>query len=125
MEELLYEILYAYDLVLMADSMEELQVKFDKWKDAIEKKGMRVNMGKTKKMVSGEEGERVVSRVDPCGVCDKRVKDNSVMCLECRKWVHKRCSAVKGSLKKVEGVFRCRVCVQSRVVSDAAVSIDD
>ena len=31
-------------------------------------------MGKTKVMVSGEGGERVVSKLDPCGVCDKRVK---------------------------------------------------
>ena len=30
MEALLYEILYADDLVLMADSMEELQIKFDR-----------------------------------------------------------------------------------------------
>jgi hypothetical protein len=125
MEGLLYEILYADDLVLMADSMEELQVKFDKWKDAIEKKGMKVNMGKTKVMVSGEEGERVVSRVDPCSVCDKRVKANSVLCVECRKWVHKRCSGVVGSLKKVEGVYRCRVCVQGRVVADVAENMGD
>ena len=26
--------------------------------------------------------------------------------------MHKRCSGVKGSLKKVEGVFRCKMCVQ-------------
>jgi hypothetical protein len=30
MEGLLFEILYADDLVLMADSMEELQLKFDR-----------------------------------------------------------------------------------------------
>ena len=73
---------------------------------------MKVNMGKTKVMVSGEGGERVVSKVDPCGVCDKRVGGHSVLCVGCSKWVHKRCSGVKGSLKKVEGVFRCKICVQ-------------
>jgi hypothetical protein len=89
-EGLLYEILYADDLLLMADSMEELQVKFDKWKDAIEKKGMKVNMGKTKVMVSGDEGERVVSLVDPCGVCDKRMKAKAVLCVECQSWDGRR-----------------------------------
>ena len=57
MEGLLFEILYADDLVLMADSMEELQLKFDRWKSVIEKKGLKVNIGKTKVMVSGEGGE--------------------------------------------------------------------
>ena len=41
---MLFEILYAEDLILMADSMEELLVKFDEWKDAIERKGMKVKM---------------------------------------------------------------------------------
>ena len=26
--------------------------------------------------------------------------------------MHKRCSGVKWSLKKVEGVFRCKICVE-------------
>jgi len=111
MEGSLFEILYADDLVLMAETMEELQLKFDKWKGAIEAKGMKVNMGKTKVMVCGEGGESEVSRVDPCGVCDKRVKANSVLCVGCDKWVHKRCSGVMGALKKVEGVFKCKRCV--------------
>ena len=111
MEGLLFEILYADDLVLMAESMEELQLKFDRWRGVIEKKGMKVNMGKTKVMVSGEGGERVISSIDPCGVCDKRVKANSVLCIRCQKWVHKRCSGVKGALKKVEGIFKCKRCV--------------
>ena len=53
-EGLLFEILYADDLVLMADSMEELLIKFDEWKTAIEKKGLKVNLGKTKVMIRGE-----------------------------------------------------------------------
>jgi hypothetical protein len=107
MQGLLFEILYADDLVLMADSMDDLQMKFDRWKDAIEKKGMRVNMGKTKVMVSGEGGEVETSSIDPCSVCDKRVKANSVLCVGCNKWVYKKFSGVKGALKKVDGIFRC------------------
>ena len=53
----MFEVLYADDLVLMADSMEELRMKFDKWKSAIEKKGLKANQGKV--MVSGEGGVKV------------------------------------------------------------------
>ncbi len=60
--------MYADDLVLMADSMEELQLKFDRWKCIIEKKGLKVNMEKTKVMVNGEGGERVIIKIDCCGV---------------------------------------------------------
>ena len=36
---------------------------------------------------------------------------NSVFCVQCNKWVHKKCSGVKGKL--VEGVkFTCPVCVK-------------
>ena len=125
MEGLLFEILYADDLVLMADSMKELQIKFDRWKSAIERKGLKVNMGKTKVMVSGEGGERVISRIDPCGVCDKRVKANSVLCIGCKKWVHKRCSGVKGALKKVEGTFKCKRCVQGVINMEAQLGLSD
>ena len=76
-------------------------------------------------MRRGEEEERVVSRVDPCGVCDKRVKASSTLCVECKKWVHKRYNGVKGSLKKVECIFRCRVCVQGRVVAGNMEGMDD
>jgi hypothetical protein len=125
MEGLLFEILYADDLVLMADSMEKLQLKFDRWKSVIERKGLKVNMGKTKVMVGGEGGERVVSRIDPCGLCDKRVKANSVLCIGCKKWVHKRCSGVKGALKKVEGTFKCKRCVSGAMNREAETGLND
>jgi len=50
----LKEILYADDLVLTSESLEELQEKFQKWKEAFEIKGMKVNLGKTKMMMSGK-----------------------------------------------------------------------
>ena len=40
-------------MVLSAESMEELLVKVQTWKTEMEKKGLRVNMGKTKIMESG------------------------------------------------------------------------
>ena len=40
-------------MVILADSLGELQVKGHMWKSGMEKKGLRVNMGKMKIMVSG------------------------------------------------------------------------
>ena len=44
------ELLYADDLVLMAESEELLVEKIRKWKAGMEDRGLRVNMGKTKVM---------------------------------------------------------------------------
>ena len=70
------EILYADDLVLMSENLEDLRERFPRWRDALESKGLRINITKTKMMVSGAEGEVVRSRVDPCGICGKRVMSN-------------------------------------------------
>ena len=43
-----------------------------------------MNLGKTKVLVSGAEGEVTVSKVDPCGNCGKRVMANSVFV--CEMW---------------------------------------
>ena len=37
-----------------------------------------LNLGKTKVLVSGAEGEKTVSKIDPCGICGKQVI--SVVC---------------------------------------------
>ena len=64
--------------------LEGLREKFRKWKEAFESKGLKVNLRKTKVVVSGAEGEVSVSKVDPCGinVCGKRVYNGkfSVVC---------------------------------------------
>ena len=38
-----------------------------------------MNLGKTKVVVSGGEGEVAVSKIDPCGICGKQVMANSVL----------------------------------------------
>ena len=62
------EMLYADDLVLTSEMMERLREKFWKWKEAFESKGLKMNLGKTKVVVSGAEGEVTVSKVDSCGI---------------------------------------------------------
>ena len=83
------------DLVLTSEMMEGPREKFWKWKEAFERKGLRVNLEKTKVLVSGAEGEVTVSKVDPCGICGKRVMANSVLRVKCRKWIHGRYAKVK------------------------------
>ena len=48
-----WELLYADDLVISAETEEGLKMKLNKWKTEMEAKGLRLNMGKTKIMVSG------------------------------------------------------------------------
>ena len=46
-------------------------------------------------MVSGSEGELFKSKIDPCGVCERRVMANSVLCIKCGNWLHGRCAKIK------------------------------
>ena len=55
-EGLMNEILYADDLVLINESTENLKEKFLKWKEAVESKGLKKNLKKTKVMVSDSKG---------------------------------------------------------------------
>jgi hypothetical protein len=50
-----WEMLYADDLVITTDSVEELSNNASSWKKHLEAKGLRVNMEKTKVMCSGKD----------------------------------------------------------------------
>ena len=93
--------LYADDLALMAQDLDELRDKLRKWKRDMGAKGMRVNLGKTKVMWGGSDCRRDYGVKFPCAVYDKGVGSNSIMCKKCEKWTHKKCSGVKGSLSRV------------------------
>ena len=86
----LSELLYADDFLLMSETIERLRKMFLKWKEAFESKGLKVNLGKFMVMVSGRitKDGMSKSKVDPCRVCSLRVKANSVLCLQCGKWIH-------------------------------------
>jgi len=50
-----WELLYADDFaVIIAETGKELIKRLNEWKDNVESKVMRVNMNKTKVMISGE-----------------------------------------------------------------------
>ena len=101
------EILYADDVVLMSENLEDLREMFQKWRGALKSKRMKVNIRKSKMMVSGA-GEIVGSKVDPCGICGKRVMSNAVLCTVHRKWIHARCSLTKKGSCSFTQQFICR-----------------
>ena len=53
LSELLSELLYADDLVMISETINGLRDKFLKWKETFESKALKVNFGKTKVMVCG------------------------------------------------------------------------
>ena len=107
---LVNEILYAHVLVLVGETMINLRDKFWPWKDAFEGKGMTVSLDKKKMMVSGLEEKVTESKIDPCGVCGRRVKVNAVFCTNSARWVHGRCTFMKRVTNSLAKNFVCTSC---------------
>ena len=64
------ELFYADDLVLLAESREVLMEKIKIWKEGLESKWLRVNIGKTKVMKCHVDANmQVESGKYPCGIC--------------------------------------------------------
>ena len=74
----LSELLYTDDLVMMPETIKGLSNKLSEWKEAFESKSLKVNLVKTKVVVSGgiTKDSMSKSKVKPCGVCSMRVKAN-------------------------------------------------
>ena len=71
--------LYANDLVNIADSLEECVRRLLIWKEAMEKKELRVNTGKTKVMICGISLDLLQSSGEcPCIACRTGVSNNSI-----------------------------------------------
>ncbi len=107
----LMELLYADDLVLMAETEEEVMDRFSAWKRRMERRGMKVNMEKTKMMVLGRKPAVPLERGRfPCACCGRGVGANSVWCAGCDRWCHQRCSGL-GNVRRAGDGFRCPICV--------------
>ena len=59
----------------------------------------------------------------PCSVCNQEVGIGSIQCSKCCKWVHGRCSGIKGKLPLVNTGFVCKVCQENGHKGGAQVSI--
>ena len=88
----------------------DLKKRFLKWRSAMESKGLKVNLEKTKLMVCGSEGEPIWSTIDPCGICGKRVTVSSVLCTKCDQWMYGRCSKLKKITPSAARFFVCNKC---------------
>ena len=96
------ELLYADELILMSETIEGLRNKFLTWKGAFESKGFKVNLVKSKEMVSDSismDGTSK-SKVDPCGVCNLRAKANSDLFQRCGKWINGRLTTSTTTAKR-------------------------
>ena len=72
-----WELLYADDLAVIAETEVELIERLREWKENVESKGMRVNMNKTKVVISGvRQMVRQKAARWPCWVCSKGVGSN-------------------------------------------------
>ena len=75
----------------------------------MEKKGLRVNAGKTKIMTCGMGLDLLQSSGEfPYAVCCTGVGSNSIFCNGCKHWVHKKCSGLKCLTKDPD--CRCTQC---------------
>ena len=95
---MLQKILYADDdIVLIAESMAELQEKSYGWKSALESKCLKVNLMTTKITVSkiGQVTVRPSSKKDKCGICGRKAMLNAVLCISCGNWIHGKCAKIK------------------------------
>ena len=82
----------------------------------LEKRGIKVNLEKTKVMALGRSpSEEKGSGQYPCSVCSKGVGSNSITYRTCDLWCHKRCSGLQYCLwKKNEDTFECPTCSRRR-----------
>ena len=105
-----WEDLYADDLVIIADSLEECVRRLLIWKEVMEKKGLRVNAGKTKVMICGTGLDLLQSSGKyPCAVCCIGVGNNSIYCNGCKLRVHKKCSRLQRLTPNPD--YRCALCM--------------
>ena len=101
-----WEDLYADDLVIIAELLEECVRRLMTWKEAMEEKRLRVNAGKTKIMICGMGLDLLQSSGEfPCTVCRIGECSNSIFCNGCKHWVHKKCSGLKRLTKEPD--YRC------------------
>ena len=106
-----WELLYADDLAILSDSLEDLKARLAIWKTSLESYGLRVNVEKTKILVSSSEFKRIAHNnpKHPCGVCNFGVGANSILCTVCNLWVHKKCTGINGHLTRIRN-FVCNKC---------------
>jgi len=83
-----WELLYADDFVVTAKTEDDLIKRLNEWKDNMENRGLRLNMNKTKVMISGKwQKVQVMQKAAryPCGVYDRGVGNYLIQCTSYQK----------------------------------------
>ena len=116
-----WEGLYADNLchrLIIADSLEECVRRLLIWKEAMEKKGLRVNARKTKVVICGTGLDLLQSSGEyPCAVCRTGVGNNSIYSNGCKLWVHKKCSRIQRLTPNPD--YMCAQCMgNARPIDD-------
>ena len=106
------EILYADDIVLIAETKVKLPKKNYTWKSALESKGVKVNLVKTKVMVSviGQISLNPCSKKDQCGICGRKTMVNAVLCKSSLNWIHGSCAKINKGKNTLTIDLKCRKC---------------
>ena len=95
-------------MALVIETFDPLKGKLQTWKGPFESKWLRLNINKTKMMISRENTEKVAKYVKfPCAVWRESVGINSILCQICWCWLHKRCGCTGCKLKE-HSKFRCQ-----------------
>ena len=94
-EDVKSKLVYADDLVLMSEKL--LGLRIHTMPEGFLSKGLKVNPVKANVMVSDNVTNNGMckSKVNPCLVCSLRVKANSLLSVQCGKWIHGRCIGVE------------------------------
>ena len=109
--------------MLICETKEDAKQRFVAWRNALESKGLKMNISKTKVMRCARNGVLKEAAVDPCSVWGKRVGVNSIQCATCGYWVRGRCSRMQGSLARVAQGFVCKVLEEDRQLMSFALQM--
>ena len=70
---------------------------------------VKVDLGKTKVIANRALQSLACLKVEfTHGVCDLRVKANSILCMHCGKWIHSRCAGVRMVTPKFQDILVAR-----------------
>ena len=101
----------------MVESLDGLLNQSTAFIYSFDAKGLRVNMSKTKILLSNPQAECLIEPSKyPCGVCKKGVANNSIFCHHCKSWIHHCCSNIKGTLR-TDPKMKCQKCCQERGIT--------
>ena len=113
--------LYADGLVILVETFGGLMTKMAVWKNGLESKGLKVNIGKTKVMISGRDPHILQTSGEySCAVCRRDVGKNWTFCSGCSFRVYQKCSDIPGRLVE-DPDFRCRCLGNAQAVIEDTV----